>query len=161
MSGSTRDDDSDHVPAQRFGGEPEFEADVKCAFTTTSPVLITAPADVAAALASRIHRHSVNRTATFLTLDCARTSAAEQLQMAFDTAAPGGTLFLRDVDRLSPALQSHLSGRIIPLGVRVMAATSSSLLRAVNDGGFDERLFYRLNLIHLVAPTPGGRRGAA
>lgn len=151
MSGTTQDDANrdPHPPAPRL--DAEFEADLQCAMTNTSPVLITAPADVATAVAARIHRNSLNRRSAFLTVDCARTQRPEQLEMVFDTAGPRGTVFLRDVDRLAPSLQSLLYFRIAPLGVRVIAATSVSLLCASAQGAFDEGLFYRLNQIHLMA----------
>jgi transcriptional regulator of acetoin/glycerol metabolism len=162
MSGTTQDN------GNRYGGYPtgyelnaEFEADLQCALGNTSPVLITAPADVASAVAARIHRNSVNRKGAFLTVDCGRTQHAEQLEVIFDTAAPRGTVFLRDVDRLAPALQSLLYFRIAPLGVRVIAATSVSLLCASGQGTFDERLFYRLNQIHLMAGQPATPSDAA
>lgn len=141
--------------------DAEFEADLQCALTNTSPVLITAPAEVAVAVAARIHRNSLNRRGAFLTVDCGRTHLPEQLDVVFDTAAPRGTVFLRDVDRLAPALQALLYFRIAPLGVRVIAATSVSLLCAASEGAFDERLFYRLNQIHLVAAQPTTRMGNA
>lgn len=161
MSGRTHDDTNrpGHLPAP--GLDAEFEADLQCALTNTSPVLITGPADVATAVAARIHRNSLNRKGAFLTVDCGRTQLPEQLDMVFDTAAPRGTVFLRDVDRLAPALQRLLYFRIAPLGVRVIAATSVSLLWALTQGTFDERLFYRLNQIHLVAAQPSGSSTAA
>ena len=152
MSGTTQDDANRHAGD---AGAPklnaEFEADLQCALTNTSPVLITAPADVATAVAARIHRNSLNRKSAFLTLDCGRTQLPEQLEVVFETAGPRGTVFLRDVDRLAPALQALLYFRIAPLGVRVIAATSVSLLCASAQGTFDEGLFYRLNQIHLMA----------
>jgi DNA-binding NtrC family response regulator len=152
MSGTTHDDTNRHVGMGLTPGlDAEFEADLQCALTSTSPVLITAPADLATAVATRIHRNSLNRRSAFLTLDCARTDAPEQLEALFNTAGPRGTVFLRDVDRLNPSLQAMLYFHIAPLGVRVIAATSVSLLCAAADGSFDERLFYRLNQIHLVA----------
>jgi DNA-binding NtrC family response regulator len=33
-----------------------------------------------------------------------------------------------------------------------MASTSRPLLPRVADGSFDDRLFYRLNVIHLILP---------
>lgn len=150
----TTHDDTDRFPEHPRGYrlDPDFEADLECTLTNTSPVLITAPPQVAAAVASRIHRNSLNRKGAFLTIDCARARKPEQLALAFDTAAPRGTLFLRDVDQLDPALQSFLYFRIAPQGVRVIAATSVSLLCASAQGTFDERLFYRLNQIHLIVP---------
>ena len=160
MSGTTYDDNNQPLDLPTLGLSAEFEADVQCALTNTSPVLITAPAHVAAAVARRIHRNSLNRRGAFLTVDCGRTHLPEQLSTMFDTAAPSGTIFLRDVDRLAPALQEALYSRIVPLGVRVIAGTSVSLLNAAETGSFDERLFYRLNQIHLVAQS-GAPTGAA
>jgi DNA-binding NtrC family response regulator len=162
MSGTTHDDDNRHTgDPPPFGANAEFEADVQCALTNTAPVLITAPTDLAATIARRIHRNSLNRRGAFLMLDCGRLNLPEQLDAAFESAAPSGTVFLRDVDRLAPALQAHLFSRIVPLGMRVMAATSVSLLVASAHGKFDERLFYRLNQIHLVAPLTDSPAGAA
>ncbi len=152
---------------QRRGRAPggttlgDFEADLQCALTNTSPVLITGPSELAEEVAGRIHRYGLNGRGAFLTIDCARTHAPEQLEVVFETAAPRGTVFLRDVDRLAPALQMALYVRMSPLGVRVIAATSESLLSAAAMGTFDERLFYRLNQIHLIASPPGGRTPAA
>lgn len=158
MSGTTRDD------ANRYEGYPgtlglnaEFEADLECALASTAPVLITGPAEVTSAVAGRIHRNGLNRKAAFLTVDCSRVNGPEQLETVFESAAPRGTVFLRDVDRLPAALQALLFFRIVPLGVRVIASTSVSLLFAASQGTFDERLFYRLNQIHLIAETPRPR----
>ena len=154
MSGSPYDDTSpgrDFPPSARF--DAEFEADLQCALNHTSPVLVTAPAAVAAEVASRIHRESLGRRGMFLTIDCSLVLGAEQLELAFETAAPRGTIFLRDVDRLPAALQAQLYRKIVPLGVRVIASTSIPLLHAAMQGTFDERLFYRLNQIHLVSPS--------
>jgi len=151
MSGRTTDDNRYLGNPPSLGPSAEFEADVQCAMTNTSPVLITAPADVAAAIARRIHRNGPNRRGAFLTIDCGRTHSPEQLRAAFEAAEPSGSVFLRDVDRLTPDLQSTLYSRIVPLGVRVLAGTSVSLLCAAAEGTFNEGLFYRLNQIHLVA----------
>ena len=36
-------------------------------------------------------------------------------------------------------------------GLRIMASSSAPLFDRVRDGSFDERLYYRLNVIHMVA----------
>ena len=155
MSGTTHDDSDRHLGySTALGPNAEFEADLECALTNTAPVLITGPAEVTAAVAARIHRNSLNRKGAFLTVDCGRMQQPEQLETVFDSAAPRGTVFLRDVDRLPASLQSLLFFRIVPLGVRVIAATSVSLLAAASHGQFDERLFYRLNQIHLMTEQP-------
>jgi DNA-binding NtrC family response regulator len=152
MSGTTHDDGNRHPRyASAMEVNAEFEADLECALTNTAPVLITGPTEVTSAIAARIHRNSLSRRGAFLTIDCGRIQQPEQLETVFDTAAPRGTIFLRDVDRLPPALQQLLFVRMVPFGVRIIASTSVSLLRAAAQGAFDERLFYRLNQIHLMA----------
>jgi DNA-binding NtrC family response regulator len=162
MSGTMNDERNqwrELAPAVPIGAE--FEADLRCALNNTSPVLITAPADIAEEVATRIHRNGLNRRGPFLTIDCGRTQRPEQLEVVFETAAPRGTVFLRDVDRLAPALQMALFIQMAPLGVRVIAATAESLLSAAAKGTFDERLFYRLNQIHLMVAPANGRVPAA
>jgi DNA-binding NtrC family response regulator len=160
MTGTLYDDD------RPYTGKPpsavsEFEADLQCAASNTAPVLITAPPDVAVSAASRIHRNSANCGAAFLTVDCGRTKLPEQLEAVFECASPRGTIFLLNVDRLPAALQSLLFFRMAPLGVRIIAATAVNLLQAAAEGRFDERLFYRLNQIHVIAPYHNTPRGAA
>jgi DNA-binding NtrC family response regulator len=161
-SGITNDERNEwrrHAPGPTLGAE--FEADLQCALTNTSPVLITGPSEFAEEVATRIHRNGLNKRGAFLTVDCARTQRPDQLEVIFEAAAPRGTVFLRDVDRLAPHLQTALYLRMAPLGVRVIAATSESLLNAAARGTFDERLFYRLNQIHLIAAPAGDRSPAA
>jgi DNA-binding NtrC family response regulator len=162
MSGTTSDDDNRYMGDRPSSGlSTEFEADVQCAMTNTSPVLITAPPDVATAIARQIHCNSLNRRGAFLTVDCSRTQIPEQLSVAFEAAEPAGSVFLRDVDRLPADLQALLYSRIVPGGVRVITATSVSLLYAAAQGTFHEGLFYRLNQIHLMAAHTVGPKGAA
>lgn len=87
-----------------------------------------------------------------------RAPAVEHPQASLIQA---GTLLLRDIDRLGPKFQVRLADALGELRAhsthrrvrrRVMASTSESLLNRLNDGSFDARLFYRLNVIHLVLP---------
>jgi len=86
--------------------------------------------------------------------------------------AHGGTLFLDEIGDMPLALQSKLlralqegeieplgSNKLIPIDVRVIAATSRDLLRLVRDGGFREDLFYRLNVLPIRVPPLRERRG--
>ncbi len=84
--------------------------------------------------------------------------------------ASGGTLFLDEIGELSPAVQVKLlrvlqEGEYEPLGgdtvradVRIVAATNRDLLAEVSAGRFREDLFYRLNVIAVVAPPLRARR---
>jgi transcriptional regulator with PAS, ATPase and Fis domain len=85
--------------------------------------------------------------------------------------AHGGTLFLDEIGDMPLGLQSKLlralqegeieplgSNKLIPIDVRVIAATSRDLLRLVRDGGFREDLFYRLNVLPIRVPPLRERR---
>jgi DNA-binding NtrC family response regulator len=79
--------------------------------------------------------------------------------------AGGGTLFLDDVDSLSPGLQAKIlrvvvdrevfplgSREKVPVDVRVIAATRQDLKALVEEGKFREDLYYRLNVIAIHLP---------
>jgi transcriptional regulator with PAS, ATPase and Fis domain len=77
----------------------------------------------------------------------------------------GGTLFLDEIGDMSPALQGKLlralqekeiepvgSNQLIPVNVRVIAATSRDLAQEIAAGRFRADLFYRLNVVTLSIP---------
>jgi DNA-binding NtrC family response regulator len=75
---------------------------------------------------------------------------------AFTTAA-GGSVLLTGVEDMSPAFQDLFAELIDDLrrsnrpdSPRLISGTTVPLLDRVEAGTFSERLFYRLNLIHLV-----------
>jgi transcriptional regulator with PAS, ATPase and Fis domain len=86
-------------------------------------------------------------------------------------SAHGGTLFLDEIAELPPALQAKLlrvlqEKEIRPVGstkthavsVRVIAATNKNLETVVQNGGFRQDLFYRLNVVRIVVPPLRERR---
>jgi PAS domain S-box-containing protein len=79
--------------------------------------------------------------------------------------ADGGTIFLKEVDKLSQDIQLKLlkvieegvisrigSSRKISIDVRIIAATNSDLSCEVENGDFRKDLFYRLNVLPLFLP---------
>ncbi len=134
-------------------------------------VLLTGQKDAAEALAYRIHRLSAWRFGPFSAIDCA---APEQLVMArlfngYDPRGPlrprpdrrrnGGTVLLQEVGKLSTTYQVMLAELLSELraennrngtGRRVIASTTEPLWPRVEAATFDDRLFYRLNVIHMA-----------
>ncbi|GAW92819.1 sigma 54-interacting transcriptional regulator [Calderihabitans maritimus] len=79
--------------------------------------------------------------------------------------AHGGTIFLDEIGKISLELQARLlrvlqekevmrvgGDRIIPVDIRVIAATNQNLRAAVQQGAFRDDLFYRLNVLKLTLP---------
>lgn len=93
------------------------------------------------------------------------TGATADKQGLFQ-AANGGTLFLDEVADLPLAVQVKLlralqercvrpvgATREEPVDVRVISASHKNLTQRVQEGGFRQDLFYRLNVIQLNAPA--------
>jgi two-component system C4-dicarboxylate transport response regulator DctD len=85
--------------------------------------------------------------------------------------ANGGTLFLDEIETMPLQIQVRLlrvlqerslerlgSNSVIPLDLRVVAASKIDLLEAAATGIFREDLYYRLNVVTLVIPPLRNRR---
>ena len=92
------------------------------------------------------------------------TGAVENKTGRFE-AAHGGTIFLDEINSMSPKLQIKLlrvlqerefervgESRTIRVDVRVVAATNASLEELVAAGQFREDLYYRLNVVPITLP---------
>ncbi len=133
--------------------------------------------------AQLIHERSARASRPFVPVNCGAIPAnlveseffgyrkgaftgADSDRPGFFQAADGGTLFLDEVADLPLAMQVKLL-RVIqekrvrkvgatmeePVDVRIICATHQNLKALVEQGGFRQDLFYRLNVIEIRMPT--------
>jgi hydrogenase-4 transcriptional activator len=113
---------------------------------------------VASAVARAVHSRSPRARGPFVVAD---GEAQDDLGRGLERAN-GGTLLVRDVHALSPENQTTLlrvledgvlvrdgSKRLLPVDVRLVAATDVDLPSRVSKGAFREELVYRLGLFSL------------
>jgi DNA-binding NtrC family response regulator len=139
-------------------------------------------------IARAIHSDSLRSEKRFVSVNCsampellleselfghvrgAFTSASNNKKGVFEEA-DGGTLLLKEVGDIPPALQAKLlraiqegeirplgSNQTIPVNVRVIAASSKQLETLVASGRFRSDLSYRLKMISLTIPPLTERR---
>lgn len=98
------------------------------------------------------------------------TGAIQNKRGLFEEAS-GGTLFLDEISTVSPAIQVKLlrvlqerkikrvGGReTVAVDFRLLAATNVDLAKLVEEDGFREDLFYRLNVFPIMVPPLRERR---
>jgi two-component system, NtrC family, response regulator AtoC len=98
------------------------------------------------------------------------TGAAARREGKFE-AANEGTLFLDEIGDISPKLQMDLlrvleerkvtrvgGTELVPVDVRIIAATNRDLKKAVQEERFRQDLYYRLNVITITLPPLRDRR---
>lgn len=153
----------------------ELREEVEFAARLTAHVMIAGEYGVGKKrLAKLLHRRSLRCQAPFVRVKCADLPDTQLDARLFGDRdhftragvferADGGTIFLEDIDVLSPALQARLmqflaSGDVQPVGiraatgrvnVRIVSSTTIPLLEALTAGGFREDLYYRLNTVYL------------
>ncbi|WP_375056015.1 sigma-54-dependent transcriptional regulator [Zobellella sp. DQSA1] len=133
-------------------------------------------------LARYIHEHSPRRERNFVAINCGgmpETLIESELfgheKGAFTDAkerrigklehAHGGTLFLDEIESMPISLQIKLlrvleeraierlgSNKLIPLDLRIIAATKADLKAQAEAGEFREDLYYRLNVVRIDIP---------
>jgi DNA-binding NtrC family response regulator len=156
---------------------PITDRDISHAVQSDACVLFTGDHETAEALARRLHALSGWRNGPFVAVDCALPDAEPRLLelleiekpdapngTSWPTLAQSGTVFLREVGELDATLQIRLSERLAVLRTRrggdprmrrrVISSSSIPLESRVENGTFDARLFYRLNVIHMVIQAP-------
>lgn len=133
-------------------------------------------------IARLLHDLSFRQKAPFIAVNCAAIpeslaeseffgsvrgafTGAVQCRTGLLSRASGGTLFLDEFGELAPDVQSKLLralelGTYRPVGankeenadVRIIAATNRDLEMSVHQGKFRADLYYRINVLQIVAP---------
>jgi DNA-binding NtrC family response regulator len=126
-----------------------------------------------ASFAGAIHAHSSRKTGPLRVIACASTTN-ETLERQLLGAGVGSelTLFLDEVTELAPSVQARLvrildgaelapldGGPPVPVSVRVLAATRTSLNDEIARGRFRADLAYQLRVVSLHLPPLRSRRG--
>ncbi|AIW18250.1 sigma-54-dependent Fis family transcriptional regulator [Vibrio coralliilyticus] len=134
-------------------------------------------------VARSIHEQSSRRDANFVAINCGAVpenlieselyghekgafTGAETKRIGKFEYAQGGTLFLDEIEsmpmqaqiRLLRVLQERViervgSNELLPLDIRVIAATKVDLKKAAEAGEFRQDLYYRLNIVTLDLPA--------
>ncbi|WP_017906964.1 sigma-54 dependent transcriptional regulator [Pseudomonas asplenii] len=140
-------------------------------------------------VARTLHRQSQRHARPFVAINCGAIpehliqselfghekgafTGAHQRKIGRIEAANGGTLFLDEIGDLPLELQANLlrflqekhiervgGSQLIPVDVRVLAATHVDLEAAIAAGRFREDLYYRLNVLQVVTAPLRERHG--
>jgi two-component system C4-dicarboxylate transport response regulator DctD len=170
------------ISASRHPGirSSAHEYELVAAVQSDVPVLITSESPAKRREWARfIHTQGVRRNGPFVEFDCGMWSATEtgrHSDIATDhnhardfrrfRDAADGTLFLDGIEALDRGAQAYLfsvieaslhdgdgtSSNAVP-SPRIITGASRSVFAAVVRGTFNESLFYRLNIIHLIFPS--------
>ena len=173
----------DHI----FAENPSFQktlSQVQRLSRYPVPILLQGEAGTGKGLlAECIHNESLNREGAFIGLDCSifhpddldeklfgRYSSRKEGDPSVVEMARGGTLYLRQVDLLSPEMQYKLlqlirgqyvsndSSLPIPIDLKLVLSTDVSLQQKVMDGSFRKDLYYALNAFRIVIPPLRSRQ---
>ncbi len=139
-------------------------------------------------VARAIRNNSPRRDKPFVTVDCGALvgtlfeselfghtkgsfTGATSMKHGRLELANGGTIFFDEIADVSPDIQSKLlrvlqereftrvgATQVIPIDVRILAATSRNLHDEIREGRFREDLFYRLCVVPIVLPPLRQRR---
>jgi PAS domain S-box-containing protein len=179
--------EQDRSFAAIIGSGPVFKRVLELAQKFTrihTPVLLTGEAGSGKEMLAQAIHYGTGRTdASFFTIHCgalpgglletelfgyqggAFTSKEDQGNAGKLELAAGGTLLLKDIDKMPPHIQLKLlqfikSGSFLRIGggesvradTRIIATTSTSLQSQMEDGHFLEELYYKLNVMSIEMP---------
>lgn len=142
------------------GWTRQFQADIAVAVNHATPVLITAPTGCAQAVVQAIvSSHYQLEAPEMVSYEAGTGRLADALAEGRRLAARKGRaiLWLKEVHRLETEAQESLMGEMTEDAthsdvLQIIASSTADLYQCVNAGAFDDRLFYRLNTVHIVVP---------
>ncbi|MCA9089045.1 MAG: sigma-54-dependent Fis family transcriptional regulator [Planctomycetaceae bacterium] len=185
--------ESDFAPLPDMIGSSErmrqvYQLTRRVAHSTATVLLLGETGTGKELIAKAIHEFSPRFTGPFIRVNCgalseslleselfghvrgAFTNAVENRTGRFE-AAHGGTIFLDEINSVSPTVQVKLlrvlqehefervgDTRTISVDCRIIAATNRDLMELANKGTFREDLFYRLNVLPVFLPALRERR---
>ena len=113
--------------------------------------------------AQSIHNNSLRKNFPFVSINCAHLSDEEQMEAL--EAGKYGTVYVREIDKMSPACQYQLFKTVSNHGallndvdrtklydVRLIASSKKDLKFLVSDGKFRDDLYYAINALSLEIP---------
>jgi DNA-binding NtrC family response regulator len=139
-------------------------------------------------VARALHRYSKRSTQAFVPVNCGSFTetlleselfghekgaftGAQAMHKGLLESAAGGTVFLDEVTETAPAFQVKLlrvlqeqqirrvgSSQLIPIDVRILAASNRNVKQMIRDGIFREDLYYRLSVVQIELPALRERR---
>jgi hypothetical protein len=144
------------------------DSDIRLAAKSAVPVLISAELSASREIACELDRRSRSPCGAVRIVDCRHHDAPAAITSLIDRNTNGRgadrveILLLEEVHALSPHDQGLLERQLEALllhssshpGVRVVASSTEPLFERVLERSFQARLYYLLNMIHIVVP-PG------
>ena len=170
------------VHSQSWAMRQVMEQTVRVAETAMTVLVLGETGTGKGLLAQTIHETSTRRKRPFIQVNCGALPAglveselfghekgaftgADSRQLGRFELADGGTLFLDEIGDLPLESQrvllhileenalTRVGGKqLVPVDVRVIAATNRDLRQAIEEGTFREDLFYRLSVFTLELP---------
>jgi two-component system response regulator PilR (NtrC family) len=138
-----------------------------------APLLLTGELGTGKESAARlIHHNSARRDYAFIKVNCAALNAdnavdeffgytktnpqdSKRERLGFLKSAKGGTLFIDSVDKLPIGIQAKLVDLIQDenLDVRIISASHQDISKLMEQGLFNQDLYYRINVMSLEMPA--------
>jgi len=146
------------------GAASHLASDLRLAAVTDLPVLLSGSPAACRKIAWELDRRNRDPRGAVEVVDCRQAGALGALQGVTRREAShadterASILLLQEVHALNPTDQALLEKEIEEIrmrpnrAVRILASSSAPLFDRVVDQLFSERLYYRLNVIHVVVP---------